>query len=103
MRYRSAQYQPQGFAIEVMLLFQNAGRKRLHRVVIQHRHRRLHDDRAGVQVLIHEMHRAAGDLDAVFERLMLRIQAGKRRQQRRMNVQNAVRKLADERARSAGA
>ena len=37
------------------------------------------------------------------QRLVLRIQPGKRRQQRRVDVQDPIRKLADEAARSAGA
>ena len=65
-------------------------RERFHRVVVQHRHRRLNQDRAGVQILVHEMHGAAGDLDAVLQRLVLRVEAGKGGQQRRMDVQNAA-------------
>ena len=36
------------------------------------------------------MHRAAGELDSGGERLALRVQTGKRRQQRGMNVDHAV-------------
>ena len=42
----------------------------------------------GVQLLIHEMHRATADLHAVLERLLLGVESRKRGQQRRMNVQN---------------
>ena len=44
-----------------------------------------------VQVIIHKMHRATGNLYPVLEGLLLRLEAGKRRQQRRMNIENAVR------------
>ena len=42
----------------------------------------------GVELGRHEVHRRAADLDAVLERLPLRVDARKRRQQRRMNVQD---------------
>ena len=45
---------------------------------------------------VDEMHRAAGDLHAVLQRLVLRVQTRKSRQQRRVDVQNALRKLAHE-------
>ena len=50
----------------------------------------------GIQVFVHEMHRAAADLHAVLQRLVLRVEPRKGRQQRRMDVQNALRKLAHE-------
>ena len=60
-------------------------------------------DRPRVQVLVHEVHRAAGDLHAVLQRLVLRVETRECRQQRRMNIQNALRKLANETTRSAAA
>ena len=57
-----------------MLLPQDARGERFHGVAIEYRHRRLQHDRARVQFLIHEVDRAAGDLDAVLERLMLRVE-----------------------------
>ena len=45
--------------IDAVLLLEDARGERLHRVVVQHRDRRLQDDRAGVQILVHEVHRAA--------------------------------------------
>ena len=59
-------------------------------VGIQHRHRGLHDDRAVVEFRRHEVHRAAVNLDAGLERAPVRMQAGERRQQRRMDVDQAV-------------
>ena len=43
------------------------------------------------------MHGRAGDLDAVLERLALRVEAGERRQQRRVNVEDAHRKGVEQR------
>src|SRR5205814_705028 len=49
-----------------------------------------------VDVLVHEMHGAAGNLGAILERLLLRVESRKGRQQRRMDVENAVGKCAYE-------
>src|SRR5262249_20132317 len=65
-------------------------------VLVEDRHSGLQNDRAGIEVLIHKMDSAAGELDAVLQRLPLRFEAGERRQQRRMNIQNTVRKLRHE-------
>src|SRR3954447_20546407 len=43
--------------------------QRLDRVVLEHRHGRLGDDRAGVDTVIDDEERAAGDLHAVLQRL----------------------------------
>ena len=56
----------------------------------------LQDDWAGVEIFVHEMHGAAAELDAVFERLALRLETRKRGQQRGMNIQDAARKGGDE-------
>ena len=72
-----------------MLLCENAGGERLHGIVVQHRHGGLHDDGAGVQVFVDEVDGAAGDFDAVLQRLVLRVQAGEGGQQRRMDIENA--------------
>ena len=54
-----------------------------------------HDD-AVVQLFVNEMYRATGDRDSVFERLALRVKAGKGRQQRRMDVEDPLREGAHE-------
>ena len=46
---------------------------------------------------VDEVHGGAGDAHAVLERLPLRVEAGKRRQQRRMDVEDAVRKRVEQR------
>ena len=73
-----------------MLLDKDAGGQRLGRVVIVHRDGRLQHDRAGIELGVHEMDRDSGDFDAVRPRLPLRIRAGKRGQQRRMDIQDGV-------------
>ena len=86
-----------------MLLDQDARRQRLDGVVVQHRHRRLQHDRPGVEIRVHQMHRRAGDAHAVLERLALRVEAGKRRQQRRMDVEDAIGKGVEQRRGRPGA
>src|SRR6059058_1427928 len=84
------------FGINAMLFFQDSFRERSFRVVVFHRNDGLHDDGARVEVFVHEMHGAAGEFHPVFQRLALRFEARKRRQQRRMNIQDAIRKLGHE-------
>ena len=60
-------------------------------------HRRLHHDRAASSSRGHEVHGRAGDLHAVLERLALRVDAGERRQQRRVDVEDRVRERVEER------
>ena len=86
-----------------MLLDEDARRQRRHVVAVEHRHRRLRDDRPGVAALVDEVHGAAGDARAVVERLLLRVDAGKRGQQRRVDVDHALRKRREKAAASEGA
>ena len=58
-----------------MLLGEDARGKRFVRVVIAHGHDGLRQDRPGVQIFVHQMHGAAAELHAVFERLPLRLEA----------------------------
>ena len=67
------------------------------RVVVPHRDRRLQHDRPAVELAGHEVHGRAADLHAVLERLPLRVDAGERRQQRRMDVQDRVRERLEQR------
>ena len=57
-------HQRQRVRVELVLGGENARRQRLRRVAVRDRHRRLGDDRAGIHLGHHEMHRAAGDPDA---------------------------------------
>src|SRR4051794_10863145 len=83
-------------AVRDVLLLQDSRPKRLLGVAVQYRHAALHDDGAVVTIFVNEMHSAARDLNSVVERLLLRVQPRERRQQRRMDVQNAMRKSAHE-------
>ena len=65
----------------------------------QDRHSALNDDRTCVEVRRDEVHGHAARLDAVIERLLLRVKTGKRRQQRRVDVENRVRERVDATAR----
>ena len=51
-----------------------------------HRHHRLGDDRAGVDPVVDDEQRRAGDLDAVRQRVGRPVHAGERRAQRRVGV-----------------
>ena len=59
-------------------------------IAVEHRHGALDDDRAGVELRGHEMHGDAAHLHAVRERLLLGVKPGKRRQERRMDVDDGV-------------
>ena len=55
------------------------------------------DDRPAIELGGHEMDGRAADAHAVLERLPLRVEPGKRRQQRRMNVEDAIGKRLEQR------
>src|SRR3954454_24028717 len=57
----------------------------------------LHDDRAGVDALVDEMHRPPHLLDAVVECLLDRPHAREGREERRVHVDDAAREAPDER------
>jgi hypothetical protein len=73
-----------------MLLDEHSGGQRLDGVVVENRYGRLQHDRTSVQLWGGQVHGRAGDPHAVIKRLLLRVQAGKRRQERRVDVQNAI-------------
>src|SRR5436305_14785230 len=77
-----------------MFLLENSCRQRMLVVVVEHRYDFLQDDRTVVKVFIYKMNSATGELDAVFKGLLLRCEAREGRQQRRMNLENAIRKGA---------
>jgi len=79
-----------------MLFSQNFVGERSFSVFVEDGDSGLRDDRAGVEIFVDEVDRAAGKLHAVFEGLALRFEAGKRREQRGMNVQDAIWKFGDE-------
>src|ERR1700690_953098 len=81
-----------GFRISNVLLFENAGGEATRVVGGKDGDRPLQDDHTVVQLLVDKVNRAAGHLDAVVEGLGLRVEPRKSRQQRRMNIQDALRK-----------
>src|SRR5579862_9551001 len=89
-------HQRDGLGINTVLFFEDARGERLRCVLIEHRHCGLFHDGAGIEPLIYKVHRATGDFDAVRNRLVLRVEPGKRRQKRRMNVQDSPVEFADE-------
>src|SRR6267154_1753299 len=84
------------FGIDAMLLFENRFGEGGFRIFVEYGNSGLHDDRAGVEILVNEVDRAAGEFYAIFEGLALRFQARERRKQRRVNIQDAIRKFGDE-------
>ncbi len=73
-----------------MLFCKHAGAERVLRIVVEHGHGGLRDDRAAVRAFIDEMDRAAADLDAIGENVAMRMRAGEARQQRRVDVEDAA-------------
>ena len=89
--------------VDAVLFAQDSLGQGFRRVLVFYRDAGLQDDRAGVEIFVHEMHGAAGKFRAVFQGLALRFEAGKGGQQRRMNIQDAIWKGGDEIAARAGA
>jgi len=75
------QHNAHSFGIDAMLFFQDARGERLRRIVIEHGHDGLQDNRPGVDILIHKVYRATGISHAVFQSLALCLEPRKRRQQ----------------------
>ena len=69
-----------------MLLRENAFRQRMLVVAIEDRHRLLHDNGSMIELLIHKVNSAACDFYAVRQCLFLRLESGKRRQKRRVDI-----------------
>ena len=79
-----------------MFFFQNSFGQGRVSIAVFHFDDGLQDDRAGVEIFVDEMDGATGEFYAVFESLPLRFESGERRQQRRMNIQNAIGERGDE-------
>ena len=74
-----------------MLSLQDAIRECLSCVVIENGDSPLQDDRTRVELGRDQVDGDTADLHSVLDRLMLGIHSRKRRQQRRMNIENRVR------------
>ena len=82
-----------------MLDGQHARRQRISRIAFQHGHASLHNDAAVIDLLVHKMRGRAGDLRAVGEDRLVHVMAvhahaAEGRDQRRMDVDDAVFKRA---------
>ena len=95
--------QPDGERIDAVLFGQHPGGEAFGVVVRMHRHDRLDDDRAVVHRRPDEVDGAAGEARAVGDHPLVHVQAAKRRQQRRVDVDQPVAPALDERRRSAAA
>src|SRR6188768_3178329 len=78
-----------------MLFRENPCGERVDRIRLQDGHDALQDDRPSIELGRHEMHGHAGNLDTVFEGLSLRVHAWKRRQERWMDIDDAIGKGSD--------
>jgi hypothetical protein len=94
-----ADNQSQRFGVQLMFLFEYSRCKSFLSVVIKHRDNALRDDWATVESLINKVNGTTGPLDAVLQYLSMSVKSGKRRQQTRMNIQNAITIGFDEEAR----
>ena len=79
-----------------MLLLEDPCSEALGSVVVLDRHGGLQDDWTRVQLWGHDVHRGAGYLRPVLERLGLTVHPWKRRQERWVDIENPVRKSVDE-------
>ncbi len=79
-----------------MLFCEHPCSQRFFRVAIQHLDRMLQDNCAGIDPLFNKVHGAARDANTVFQGLLRRVEAGKRRQQGGVAIQHAALPVADE-------
>src|SRR6187402_3286707 len=84
------------FWIKEMLNGQNAAGEAVGGVARQNRHPLLKDHRTRVEISVHKMNSGAALDGAIVEGLLLRMQAGIFRQQRGMDVEDAIGKRLDE-------
>src|SRR5579884_686661 len=85
-----------GFGVGDVLLLEDAGGEGVRIVALEDGDGALQDDDAMVELLVDEVHGAAGDLHSVFEGLHLRVEPGEGGQQRGVDVEDALRKGLDE-------
>jgi len=73
-----------------MFLSENPRRERLVRISLEDRDSALNDDGAAIELRSHEMHSDTAHLDAMRKCLTLRIDAGERREERWMDIQDGI-------------
>jgi hypothetical protein len=79
-----------------MLLFKDAGGQSLHRIILKNRYDCLDENRAGINTAVDKVYSATGKAGTVINRLLLDVQAGKRRQQGGVDVNHAIGERVDE-------
>ncbi len=86
----------QRLGVKTMFRLEDARREQIFIVIILHRDGSLGHDGAVIELLFHEVHRAAADLHTMLQGLALGVKTGERGQQGRMDIENALRIGADE-------
>jgi hypothetical protein len=81
--------------IEAVFLFQNSRTQAFFRVIVKDGYYCLGDDGACVNICINKVNRATGESGTVFQGFFLHIQAGKRREQSRVDIHDAMRECID--------
>jgi hypothetical protein len=84
------------FAVGDVLFNENAFGESVGVVGLENGDRSLKNDGSVIEMLVHKVDRAAGDLHAIVERLLLGIEAGEGGKQRGVDVENAVGECGDE-------
>jgi len=79
-----------GLGIDFVFVLEDAGGEGVLGVVVVYGDDGLEDDGAGVEIFVDEMDSAAGEFDAVFEGLALGFEAREGREERRVNVEDAI-------------
>ena len=85
-----------GLSVDAMFLFQDALGQSVLVVGVKDRDCGLQDDGAGVEIFVDEVDGATGEFDAVIEGLFLRFKAGEGREERGMDIKDALGKGGDE-------
>jgi hypothetical protein len=90
-------HQGNGPPINLVFLLQNPSGEGLFRVSVPDFDRSLKQDRPRIHSFIHQVDGAPGNLDSVFQSLLLCVQARKRGEQGRVNVDDSSLVLPDKR------
>ncbi len=92
----SADQASNGLRVGDVLLGEDAGGEGVGIVAVEDRNGPLQDDDAVIELFVDKVDGAAGNLDAVIEGLLLRVETGKSGQQRGMDIEDALGKGGDE-------
>src|SRR5215831_6687799 len=78
------------FGVDAVLFLENSRRKRFRCVRVFDGDRRLHHDRPRIEIFVDEMHRTSRNFRTMLERLALGFEAGEGREERGVDIQDAV-------------